>query len=1281
MTAIGIDNNGALIFPYGKEDGDYRVEGDSSSGYAFNGAGSIFWRRLKNTFTSEIVEVMTQTDANCFNSEDLITEFDKFQNCFPEEIWRLDIERKYIRTFTGASVDNSVTAGKQNPRFLTSMMQGRKKYQRRQWVRDQGVYFNSKYRLSDITSNDNTIEFNCTTPADITNVAVTPSYYLQLTPFQDMYLNVQVGNGNYKSSYMTDGAPNLRAKAGQTYVFDLSGNYQETRIYINGANHLSAIGNLAPMYPYEFDLRALAHIKTLDIGTEVAAYTNTKFTKLELPNYMPLLESLNIKNCHSVAGTINLDTANNIRFVEATGTSIAGVSLPEYTNLEMLHIPSTVGSLHIYGARQLTDFKVFNTLGNNDYTSLFKLHVFDSDYNSEINWLTIASAILEKRSLETEISLLRLSTSTISNIQELEPYADFKTTLENAGGVLEFSGDIHVTGAWSTIEKATYESIWPVNLITIPNNEQRKYKVTYKDTDYVDDNGAVIPGPIRKEIYVNYGQMVPDIFSEGTLTEEPSRPSTVKKEYSFGNYDIYNNYVQYSGWSLDSLDGHQTPINQLDTIPVVTGPMTIYTYFVGTNKIYTIRWFLHEGDTTPVKMQPNIPYGGGESVEAPLVKEIHAAGYPTYEAGVDGGLAHYSIFKGWKKLPININPTNPNSQFYDIYGDWEESPSDLLASELFADTSTLTIPQLAVLAQSNYAITIDPGTRLVATLGHDNNRASRTQLINNVFNTPTTAASGPYNTNKKPLKANSAFTMMLDFSFDANVTYSTKSAVMLGSYEDSGNHINSLALYYNTVATNGAIGPTIGWGDWMNNSTCSVHIGPTGIRNIIVLRHPANSPILYIYSGYETSSSGTSQTGMSGVNSSSSITSEILETAITWSAPTSSNPPNLYFGHIYDSRNNNLSSSTITTFNNNLVQATGKIYNAVYWDEDLGKGECKRLAAWPHETITYAISAYRQNSSQGGPLPTSTVQSPSIGLTTMTASSYGQLAMSNQAGNTGWSLPSSPLPRALSNNRVLLGLPTTLQSILHKPPVKSYSVVTSEDQFGSISMIKNNYVDSTNDYIYFPSYSSYDVTNNTYATYYEETSPIFSFENGNNLYYSWLQDSNVTLYKTSGTNASQWIRPEGEPRFYYLNMRFPFKAIGRMITVFKEDISSRIPYQTTTIYQAITGTNEALTLKSGDIFVDSGNAAYMFITSEDMIALNANIEPGREFEAKSGSNTIGGWIKAKEYWLRSVFIPADSMGWGGSQTNFLSVNTVGQTELGSLQSNSDPRSLIYSFSI
>lgn len=41
-TAIGINNNGELIFPYGKEDIDYNIDGNPTSGYVFNGATSAF---------------------------------------------------------------------------------------------------------------------------------------------------------------------------------------------------------------------------------------------------------------------------------------------------------------------------------------------------------------------------------------------------------------------------------------------------------------------------------------------------------------------------------------------------------------------------------------------------------------------------------------------------------------------------------------------------------------------------------------------------------------------------------------------------------------------------------------------------------------------------------------------------------------------------------------------------------------------------------------------------------------------------------------------------------------------------------------------------------------------------------------------------------------------------------------------------------------------------------------------------------------------------------------
>jgi hypothetical protein len=89
---------------------------------------------LRDLLSNEITETFNSVSAECFNATNLINQFDKFQGCYPEEIWRLDVERKYVRTYTGKSVDNSIP--KHDTQYLRDMMQGRKKYQRRQWVRD-----------------------------------------------------------------------------------------------------------------------------------------------------------------------------------------------------------------------------------------------------------------------------------------------------------------------------------------------------------------------------------------------------------------------------------------------------------------------------------------------------------------------------------------------------------------------------------------------------------------------------------------------------------------------------------------------------------------------------------------------------------------------------------------------------------------------------------------------------------------------------------------------------------------------------------------------------------------------------------------------------------------------------------------------------------------------------------------------------------------------------------------------------------------------------------------
>ena len=1265
-TAAGIDNNGELSFPYGKEDDDYRVEGVPTSGYAFNGAGSIFWRRLKTTFASEIADVMNSAQ-NCFNAEDLIEEFDQFQSCFPEEVWRLDIERKYIRTFTGESIDNSITTGKKNPRFLTSMMQGRKKYQRRQWIRNQTLYFNSKYRLKDITIADNTVEFNVITPADKENAALTPNYDLKLTPYQDMYLNVTVGNGGP--------TPSLRAKAGKTYTIPIANytaaNFGETRIYIYGFSGISGVGNLASMYPYKFQLNALDHLKTLDIGTEVSGYVNANLTALPFTESteLPLLETLNIKNCHSLGGALSLNQANNLRTLEAAGTSITGVNLPEYTSIETLHLPSSVIELILYGARKLTDFKIYDTAGNIDYSSLFTLHVTDSDYSAEwygnkeykvgdcillddkyyrcttdhtsvsntvkesadatewnaylaanwletttptlpVDWMAIATAMLSKQSTETEISLLRLNHALIQDMQTLEPFSDAK----NNSQMIDLSGIIHVMGDWSSIEIANYLTHWPnIQFVTLPAKEVTRYRIVYKYDDYTGDDGELIEGEEIKTLYVRANTRIPDIaYGDDALIDEPTRAQTVRYSYTFGE-KAYDHYVENSGWKAEGSEEH------FIEMPLATRNMVIETYFTKTARRYQTKWFMKRGDTsTLVKTSAGfVEYGGGADLEAPTVPEIHAAGQPTAVINsLQGGVVNYSIFKGWETLPIEIHPLATDVT-YNIYADWETK--EMALGDLFADTSSLTPEQLFVYAhmtktdRDNYANDdqIDVSQQVSFTLGHDSDEEGQMligpggSLVDGILRldiTPTPRVS----TIQPMREGNDAFTIMIDYSFNPNdpTRYNNKSAGILMScyyYNAASDVISGFALYDNLNSNLGSLGPRVGFGNMFGNSSYSQAVGGKGTyheaRNVLVLRHPAGSSVLHVYSG---------------LTSSNKISSDITATQIPWN--NSTNNAYINFGQL-----TNATDDDYTNLKDVMAVGNGTIYQAKYWSKDLGVGECKRLAAWPHETVTFGIAQISTSPTNGTPSDNNPM--PSLSLNTLTTSSYGHLNEDTSA--LSWA---SSTYRNIVNSHVILGLPTKLQAILSKPKVKYFPLIEGEDNLGAQTKTLANVVESKNDYLFFPSIYNLNIS---YSNYLQETNATFESSP-----YPWINSSDITLYyynPNSGTVGS-WDIINGD-RGFYANLRFSIHPISTSYRIFRENTNSFSNGNTTTIQAAIqTGVAE---IRTGDDFIDITGKSYMYVSNSDINQLGAQVLPN------SGifRCTAGGWIQGSGFWTRSMMVP------------------------------------------
>lgn len=1214
-TALGIDNNGELIFPYGKEDKDYIIEGDPSSGMVFNGAGSVFWRRLRDLCTSEISNIFTSVSEQFFSANNLIEKFDEFQGCYPETLWQLDIERKYIRPFTGESLDNSKP--RSNQRFLRNMMQGRKKYQRRQWIKDQYYYFGSKYKLSNIMTD--TLTLDCYTGPNA-------NWNITLVPYQNMYLNASFGETPYRPIY---------AKAGQAYEMEgVFTDMNNTRIYIYGASRLQALGGaaiyeeneivgyngLASLYIGANDFSKAKKLRHLKLGTDDASYSNTRFNSLVLSN-SPILETLDIKNCNGLAGELDLSNNNNLRVLEAEGTNYSLVTLPVSSQITTLHLPSTINNLTLSSARLLNNFYMKNRFtGEIDYSNLRNMNIDNSDYHN-IPWLEIAGNNLDNLN---SLYLINLNTTTIQNINELEKFKSKRDSLENES-LIQLSGTIHITGDWSEVEKTTYESEWDkLTLDTTNGNKVTKYAVTYRYDDYDDGEGNIIEGSNILTLYIENGRTAPDIVSNGMI-EIPTRERTVRNTFTFGQSSgEQTSYQPYTGWKLQ---GSSTPLMNAPTISQNT---IIETYFATTVRYYPIKWYLRDNNQNIlVKTSIGVKYGEGENQAAPTIEEIHAAGGQTCSVTIDGEHISYSIFNGWNKLPIKINPSI-NDESFDIYSTWKTG--DTTITEMFNDNNitNLTPEQLLVLSamdgttKTTYNINSKIGinTRMTYTMGYDSNETG-TVLINSPLNLNIAGSSQA--TSIQPLKAgNDEFTLVIDYCFNTNKEYTNRYGILASCYyyNNAANVRNGLFLYYDKEVQ----APKIGFGDFTASLDHSKQIGTSSnanSRNIIVLRHPANSSFLHIYSGLDGND-----------NTPSTVYYTTLEYL------NHSSDAYLTFGRLVRNNNEIDAGDSIV---DNVEDGRGTIYWAKYWNKDLGDGECRQLAAWPHEPMTYAISYLSNNKTSVDRISTSVV--PSIKLATINSTAhakYYQTRKTNdEANNYTWRI--SDLYN-ICNSRILHGLPINLQAILCKARTSSTlstSNVVVEQGYATYSMRETNNI--TYDYVQL--YSAANVI---------PDGSIYENEDSLNSPFSWYDGtSNVLTYHY--VNNSWQTNSTDENRTNYLNLRFPYVPLtwSGKLRVFVET-TNRVPTSVSIIDKIRESTGS---VKYGDVFVNTVGQAFIYVSTANIQNLGIQVEPiisgDNRFISDTDSNFIGRWVRADAYWTRSLVIDSNT------GVNFAFVNECG----------------------
>lgn len=324
-TALGINNEGALVFGYALEDTDKTESGVN----VFNGQDSVFWKNLRDAYCTEIADMYKTLRQKGILSYDRVEKaFEEHQAKWPEAVFNEDAYYKYLLPLIQ---DGDGT--------YLEMLQGSKDQQRKWWLYNRFRYMDSKYNAGDALTD--VITLRAYAKADIA-----------VTPYADVYATIRYG------SYLVQ----ERASRNSQHVLACPVDaMDDTEVYIYSASQLSDVGDLSPLYVGFADFSRAIRLTNLKLGDADSSFINTNMRALTLGNNT-LLKKLDVRGCMGL-GTyaqkaVDLSGCSGLEEAYFDRTQIQGVSLPNGGPLKVLHLPCTMTSLILRNLTALTDFSL-----------------------------------------------------------------------------------------------------------------------------------------------------------------------------------------------------------------------------------------------------------------------------------------------------------------------------------------------------------------------------------------------------------------------------------------------------------------------------------------------------------------------------------------------------------------------------------------------------------------------------------------------------------------------------------------------------------------------------------------------------------------------------------------------------------------------------------------------------------------------------------------------------------------------------------------------------------
>lgn len=791
-TAFGIDNTGKFTMTYGVEDHDTNEGGAAH----FRAHNSTFFVRIADYFADELItywkDSLEQLDPQVFSSTSLINEFDAWQSEFPEEVWRLQYENIYKRTYVGgygSEWDNRVNPAQikkaADPQFLTEMMNGKKKYQRRQFERNQDVYMSSKFFGNTVFQDMMTLRGGG--DMDANKFVVKPNGDITITPYLNMYVNTGVENSKFNH--------HVRVNAGDSVTLKYPTSALEFN-YIWGASYLQSLGDLSAMYLRVAKLGQGQRMKQLILGNPTEGYNNPNLENVEITSNNKLLEELDVRNMSKLGGNIPITYIPSLRKLYAQGTNYQTVQFANNGLIEEAHLPASINKIVANNLHYL------HTLTLEDYTQLQYLLINKCPNIDEF---------------EIVKNAINLKTVRLTDIDWQVTNTDLLNRLLACGGI----GEDGITAVPQSVLTGK------VQFASIRQQEIDAYTAAWPNLELIYNDEDIVPQ--HALIFKNYdGSILYQVLKDQGLTltaaDDPVVSGVISTPVQPDSVDGQYTYI-YTGWSPSVVGA------------VVAQSITFTAQFKPEVKKYRVSWYK---DTTGNELM-SWTNENGETQQAYMdVYWGENAEYPgptPTKATLNN--VDYWIFKGWDKLSTNITAT---TDIRPVWGKCTPStpitsgvaPQNLTAEDIFGLAEAKSFGS----GTGKYALT--DGDTIKIQLGYmpTYDGVETVDLI-----TQTTQFSGVESdvivTNETLFDSDKSFVLAFDFEIGHTSTASVKT--LASCYYNNSNGFKI------TSSSNGV--PSLAY----KQNTCATPVGfraadsERGHREICVIRKIKGDNSLYVY--------------------------------------------------------------------------------------------------------------------------------------------------------------------------------------------------------------------------------------------------------------------------------------------------------------------------------------------------------------------------------------------------------------------------------------------------